>query len=529
MRYRTKIILAILVAWVCLIAFTLIASRSIFISGFEKLESDLAAESSNRSYHVALSTLNYLYFQNQDNAIWDDAYYYIQNRNPSFIKDNYQPNFFINSKLNYLIFLDKAGKLVWGQAFDLVKNQYVSIEPEVLDFFQKNAALILKNKDQYYHITSFPSGAVGFFQLSNNSLAYFSLHWITTTLQDKPSDGIMIYGKKMTTEYEKQLGSVLSYPLSLIPIAKLKSDPNNKKMLDTLMANDTAGYVVAKDKNIVSSYKIVKDFTNKIIAVARIDLPRKVYSQGRRSIFDEQLILLLFSLLGAVGMSVLVYLFFRKQDLMTSSFERFVPHELIDLLCKRDILDVNLGDNSKRLLSVLFLDIRNFTSLSEKLTSQENFNFINALLRKIAPLISYNNGFIDKYIGDAVMALFPMEHTHADDAVKAAKMILEELENLNNTGELKIDSVLKIGIGINTGEAMLGIIGSKNRLEGTVISDMVNLASRIQSLTKVYGHDLLISEQCYKAIQHPELYTIQHVDDALVKGKSTIVSVYSVK
>ena len=528
MRSRTKIILFILVAWVLLIGVTLVASRSIFISGFEKLEAELAAGSSNRSYHVALSTLNYIYLQNQDNAIWDDAYNYIQNRNSHFIEDNYQPNFFINSQINYLILLDKEGKLVWGQAYDLVKKHYVQIEPEVLNFFQKNAPSILKHEKQYYKIVPVVPGAEGFFQLSDNTISYFSLNWITTTLQNKPPNGIMIYGKKMTKAYEKQLGSVLSYPITLVSLKKMTQSPENKKIINHLVKNNNAGYAVAVNKNIISSYKLIKDFTNQIIAVARIDLPRQIYNEGKHSIFENQLILLLFTLLGAVGMSVLVYLFFRKQDSITRSFERFVPHELIDLLCKRDILDVSLGDNSKRFLSVLFLDIRDFTSISEKLSSQENFDLINALLRKIAPLISYNNGFIDKYIGDAIMALFPLENTHADDAVNAAKMIVDELDRLNNNGELKVAFPLRIGIGINTGETMLGIIGAKDRLEGTVISDMVNTASRIQSLTKTYGSDILISDQCYKAMQHPEKFDIQHVDDVLVKGKSTNVSVYSV-
>jgi class 3 adenylate cyclase len=176
-------------------------------------------------------------------------------------------------------------------------------------------------------------------------------------------------------------------------------------------------------------------------------------------------------------------------------------------------------------MSVLFSDIRAFTTLSESMTPEENFKFINAYLSRMEPVITENKGFIDKYIGDGIMALFGNQ---ADDAVKAGIDMLHRLAEYNqhraNVGYVPI----KIGIGINTGCLMLGTVGGSNRMDGTVISDAVNLASRIEGLTKNYGVSLLISHATFSRLQNPAQYSIRKIDRVKVKGKSEAVIVYEV-
>lgn len=526
MKSRNKIITFIILTWGFLVAIILLVSGSIFIAGFAKLETNLANEGAARVSHVSLSSLNYIYTSNLDNAYWDKAYEYLQNPTPKFIEENFA-DFYTDYKTNYLIFINKKNnQIVYANKFDLKTKKNVPIEPDILNFFKEHGMDILDNKDKYFQISPRPYGVIGLFKTSDSNIHYFALNYVKDTNDSKPELGVMIYGKQLTDEYLKQLSADLGDPIQLIPTEKLLQMPHGKRIMELL--NKQAVYSEPLNKDSFASYQLVNDFNNKPIAILRVEQSREIYNEGKDSTLKSQIILLVFSLIGAFGMSALVYWFFRKQDLITRSFERFVPHELIDLLKKKDILEVNLGDNSKRILSVLFLDIRNFTTISEGMSSQANFDFINTLLRKFAPVISDNNGFIDKYIGDAVMALFPKEETSADDAVKAAKEILAALEKLNQEGILKTPTPVKIGIGINTGEAMLGILGAKGRLEGTVISDMVNTASRIQTLTKTYGHELLISEYCYKSMKHPEIYKIEHVDDVLVKGKTVAVSIYAV-
>ncbi|WP_445248852.1 adenylate/guanylate cyclase domain-containing protein [Microcoleus sp. OTE_8_concoct_300] len=210
---------------------------------------------------------------------------------------------------------------------------------------------------------------------------------------------------------------------------------------------------------------------------------------------------------------------------LTDAYGRFVPHQFLNLLGYESIIDVNLGDQVQQEMSVLFADIRDFTTLSETMTPQENFNFINAYLSRMEPAITSNNGFIDKYIGDAIMALFS---DFADDAVKAGIAMLNILTNYNQDRQRVGYIPIQIGIGINSGSLMLGTVGGKSRMDSTVISDAVNLASRIEGLTKDYSVPLLISHQTLERLRNPADYAIRIVDKVQVKGKSQYVVVYEV-
>ncbi len=204
---------------------------------------------------------------------------------------------------------------------------------------------------------------------------------------------------------------------------------------------------------------------------------------------------------------------------------RFVPHKFLQLLNKESIIDVTLGDNIQQEMSIVFSDIRDFTTLSERMTPEENFKFINAYLSRMESAIVENNGFIDKYIGDAIMALFSGS---ADDAVKAGIAMRHRLADYNQYRANSGDVPIKIGIGINTGSLMLGTVGGKNRMDGTVISNAVNLASRLESLTKNYGVSLLISQPTFLGLHDPSEYNIRFIEKVKVKGKSEPVAVFEV-
>ena len=210
---------------------------------------------------------------------------------------------------------------------------------------------------------------------------------------------------------------------------------------------------------------------------------------------------------------------------LTDAYGRFVPHQFLNLLGYESIIDVNLGDQVQEEMSVLFADIRDFTTLSETMSPQENFNFINAYLSRMEPAITSNNGFIDKYIGDAIMALFS---DFADDAVKAGIAMLNILTDYNEHRQSVGYIPIQIGIGINSGSLMLGTVGGQSRMDSTVISDAVNLASRIEGLTKDYGVPLLISQETLERLRNPADYAIRIVDKVQVKGKSKYVVVYEV-
>jgi len=210
---------------------------------------------------------------------------------------------------------------------------------------------------------------------------------------------------------------------------------------------------------------------------------------------------------------------------LNKAYERFVPNQFLQFLEKSSIIDVELGDQVQLEMSVLFSDIRDFTTLSESMTPEDNFRFINSYLSRMEPVINENNGFIDKYIGDAIMALFSGE---ADNAVKAGIAMLQGLVEYNQNRANFGYAPIQIGIGINTGSLMLGTVGGQNRMDGTVISDAVNLASRVESLTKNYGVSLLITQPTYSRLKNPSQYAIRTLDTVKVKGKSEAVTVYEV-
>lgn len=210
---------------------------------------------------------------------------------------------------------------------------------------------------------------------------------------------------------------------------------------------------------------------------------------------------------------------------LNEALSRFVPRQFLQFLDKKSIVDVQLGDHVQKEMSILFADIRDFTSLSERMTPEQNFQFINAYLRRMEPAIVENQGFIDKYVGDGIMALFSQE---ADSALKAAISMLQRLTQYNQGRSNNNYEPIQIGIGINTGLLMLGTVGGYSRMDSTVISDTVNLASRIEGLTKEYGVSLLISHYTFSQLQNANDYAFRLIDRVKVKGKSAAVSVYEV-
>ncbi len=186
-------------------------------------------------------------------------------------------------------------------------------------------------------------------------------------------------------------------------------------------------------------------------------------------------------------------------------YERFVPREFLSFLEKESIVEVELADQVEQEMTVMFSDIRDFTPLSESMTPQENFNFLNSYLSRVSPIIRQHHGFIDKYIGDGIMALFLEK---PEDALKAAIAMGSEV-TIYNTHRQKCNyPPIRVGTGLHTGSLMLGIIGEAERMQGTVIADAVNLAARLESLTKRYGASIIISEPTFNHIEDQGQYNL---------------------
>jgi class 3 adenylate cyclase len=205
----------------------------------------------------------------------------------------------------------------------------------------------------------------------------------------------------------------------------------------------------------------------------------------------------------------------------------FIPKEFLDILKKETVMDLKLGDHVIQEMTIFFSDIRQFTELFENLTPEESFKFINSYLTRIVPVIEEHGGFVDKYIGDAILALFPQENG-ADMAVRSAIEIQKRILEYNVHRAKCGYKELQIGIGLHTGTLMLGVIGVYNRMQNTVISDSVNLASRVEGLTKAFNVSMAISGQTFKKLEHPESYMFRYLGNVKVKGKGKPTAVYEV-
>jgi two-component system sensor histidine kinase ChiS len=210
-------------------------------------------------------------------------------------------------------------------------------------------------------------------------------------------------------------------------------------------------------------------------------------------------------------------------EMYTNASGRFVPREFLEHLGRKTLADVRLGDHVAREMTVLFCDIRDFTTLSERMTPSENFNFLNSYLRQVTPIIRSNRGFVDKYIGDGIMALFPESPS---DAVDAAIALQKQVVVYNHGRRMAGYDDIRIGIGLHSGELILGTIGEDERMQTTVISDAVNVASRIEGLTKTFGVSLLVSGSVVAGLQERHVRTMRHLGAVKAKGKTRSVEIF---
>jgi class 3 adenylate cyclase len=216
----------------------------------------------------------------------------------------------------------------------------------------------------------------------------------------------------------------------------------------------------------------------------------------------------------------------KKEMRIRNIFQKYVPTDVIDTFFANPE-SMLVGEN--RVLSILFSDVRSFTTISEGLAPDDLVNSLNKYFEMMVDVILSHNGIVDKYIGDAIMAFFGAPVKHDDDplqSVKTALDMMDKLKEFNRWEKKQGRSEFKIGIGINYGVVTVGNIGSEKKMDYTVIGDMVNLASRLEGLTKKYKESIIISGTLYHKIKGE--FPCRMIDKVIVKGKSKGVDIYSV-
>ena len=217
----------------------------------------------------------------------------------------------------------------------------------------------------------------------------------------------------------------------------------------------------------------------------------------------------------------------KKKEKIQSAMGKYLSKDVMRNVVK-NIDSVKLGGKRAN-VTVLFADIRGFTSISEKLSAEEVTRILNEYFTAIVPIIEQNKGILNKFMGDAVLAVFgePIKNeNHALSAIICADNMLKKVKQLQQKWLEEGKPKIEIGIGISTGEAFVGNIGSEERLEYTVIGDTVNTASRIENYNKVYRTKFLISQETFEQVQ--KYVDVIKIREVTIRGKEKKINIYEV-
>ena len=228
-----------------------------------------------------------------------------------------------------------------------------------------------------------------------------------------------------------------------------------------------------------------------------------------------------------VSYAIKYYLEEKSKRYVRNTLGKYIP-DVVSEAMLQDSRKLILGGERKT-ITMFFSDIRSFTTLSEKTDPAAVVAFLNMYLTRMTNIVKNNQGTIDKFIGDAMVCLFgaPIENNHPYNACRSAIRIIEELEKMRPEIEQKSLKDINIGIGINTGEVTVGNIGSDELFDYTAIGDNMNLASRMEGLTKYYGVKILITGQTYNEIKEYD-FVIREIDNVMVKGKKKAIKCYEI-
>jgi adenylate cyclase len=216
-------------------------------------------------------------------------------------------------------------------------------------------------------------------------------------------------------------------------------------------------------------------------------------------------------------------------ETLSEKFHLFVPQQFLDRIAPRGVESIQVGNATESEMTVLFCDIRDFTKIVEFQQATETFTWLNALFEEINTAITLHNGFVDKYLGDAVMAVFDHDDTHILDGMRAAVAICDRLQAFNQDRDrFPLAEPLRMGIGIHTGTGVIGTVGSNQRMDTTVVGDVVNTASRLEEMTKIYHCQMIASEPVIVGLPPNHPFQVRPLDEVTPRGKQTPLRIYEI-
>lgn len=215
---------------------------------------------------------------------------------------------------------------------------------------------------------------------------------------------------------------------------------------------------------------------------------------------------------------------FKKKDMLLtqthSEYEKYIPKQFLRLLGKKNILELEVGSQVQKEVTTLFCDIRNSQSVASTLSMEENFNYINSYLNLVSPIVRKFGGFVDKYLGDGVLAVF----TKADHALSAAHAILKSVsqKNMQNKSMPNLD----VGIGIDTSNVVFGVVGDEVRKSPTIISDTMDVATKMQEVNKKFGSTIIFSKNTLNAVSTTLEFSYRYIGTVNISEKQLQIPIF---
>lgn len=264
----------------------------------------------------------------------------------------------------------------------------------------------------------------------------------------------------------------------------------------------------------------IKNTRGKIIGVSQV-----LNKHDRDGVFtkDDEVLLEAFSSIAAISLeNAFAY---ETINRTMQVFEKFVPPQYLASIARGGLESIRAGNAEQVQIGILFCDIRGFTTQSEKMKPGDVLEFLNEYITRMSGPIAEHGGFVDKFIGDAIMAIF--DRKGPGSGVSAAVGMMREVARYNRDRKKNKMPPVAVGIGLHFGRAVMGTVGSENRMDSTVIGDSVNLAARLEGLTKKYGCGILVSEDVARGLKKGA-FDIREVDLVRVKGKTKAIGIFEV-
>ncbi|MFI0429111.1 tetratricopeptide repeat protein [Mariniflexile sp. HMF6888] len=351
--------------------------------------------------------------------------------------------------------------------------------------------------------------------------------------------------QNIKTEVNDNEATIPQSQNSNITVLVVDDEPINRRVLENHLK--VAGYKVVEANNGNEALKLVKQRAFDLILLDIMmpnmsgyevcEVIRKTYSPSELPIVLLTAKNRVSDLVAGFNVGANDYLTkpFSKNELLSrikthlnlkgihKATSRFVPSEFLKSVGRETITDVVLGDYIEKEVTVLFSDVRDYTNLSESMTPEQNFKFVNAYVGRMGPIIQKNKGFVNQYLGDGIMALFPV---NASFALQACIDMQKEIMAYNSRRILEGHIPISVGMGLHTGGLVMGIIGDVHRNDTAIIADTVNTASRMEGVTKYYGAKIIISEDSLNNIKNKENFNFRYLGKVKVKGKNNVIGIY---